>query len=60
MNKEIKQLDNDLKFMVLEKQKYTGEKRDRFIKKQENIKSKLERLSKKRADIYKKYDLEHQ
>ena len=55
LNKEIKQLDNDLKFMVLEKEKATGAKKKRFIKKQMRIKSRLKRLSKRRKSIYSQY-----
>ena len=55
LNREIKQLDNDLKFMVLEKEKATGAKKNRYIKKQMRIKSRLKRLSERRKSIYAQY-----
>jgi len=55
LNKAIKQMENDLKFMVLEKDRAKGGKRVRLIKKQQKLKGKLKRAINKRERIFKRY-----
>ena len=55
INKKIVELENDLKFMVLKKEKASAGMKHRYITKQKKMKRAIKKLTQRRSKIFEKY-----